>query len=96
VDLWHPHIAIEEQAMSPEVSAKIVTIPETIELAQKAAALSQEHAQPAPLVMPYLLYNVAKEDRAFYMATLPEEVTQHLIPVVWKDEWAPMKPFLLD
>jgi hypothetical protein len=96
VDLWHPHIAIEEQAMSPEASAEIVTIPETIELSQKAAALSEEHAQPAPLVMPYFLYNVDREDRAYYMAVLPEQLTQHLIPVAWKDEWAPMKPFLLD
>jgi hypothetical protein len=94
--LWHPHIAEEEAAMSPEVAAKAVTIPESIELAQKAGALSQEHAQPAPLVIPFLFYNLAGEDRAFFMAAMPEQVTQQLVPVVWKDEWAPMKPFLLD
>ncbi len=96
VDLWHPHIGIEEEAMSPGVVAEVVTIPETIELSQRAAALSQEHAQPAPLVMPFTLYNVDKEDRAYFVAVMPEQLTQHLIPVVWKDEWAPMKPFLLD
>jgi hypothetical protein len=95
-ELWHPHIEEEETTMTLEAAARVATVPETIDLAQKAAALSQEHAQPAPLVIPYLLYNSEKNDRAFYMTAMPEQVTQHLVPVAWKDEWAPMKPFLLD
>jgi len=27
---------------------------------------------------------------------LPPELTQHLMPVVWKEHWTPLKPFLLD
>lgn len=94
--LWHSHIAVEEAEFGPEVAAKTATVPETIELAQKAAALSQEHAQPAPLAMPFLLYNLEGEDRAFFLGAMPEQVTQQLVPIVWKDEWAAMKPFLLD
>jgi hypothetical protein len=26
---------------------------------------------------------------------VPEIVTQQLVPVVWKEKWAPMAPFLL-
>jgi hypothetical protein len=96
VRLWHPHIEEEEETMSVDVAARVISVPETIELAQKAASLSQEHAQPAPLVVPYLLFNLEGADRAFYLAAMPEQVSQHLVPVVWKDEWAPMKPFLLD
>ena len=95
-DLWHPHIEKEETGFSPEIAAEIMTVPEHIEMAQKAGALSQEHAQPAPLAVPFLLYNLEADDRAHFMAVLPPEVTQQLVPVVWKDEWAPMKPFLLD
>lgn len=94
--LWHPHIAREEADFSPEVAGRIITIPEYIEMAQQSAALSQQHAQPAPLAVPFLLYNLRADDRAFFLTAMPPEVTQQLVPVVWKDEWAPMKPFLLD
>lgn len=95
-DLWHPHIKKEETEFSPEIAAELMTVPEHIDLAQKAAAHSQQHAQPAPLAVPFLLYNLEGEDRAHFMAVMPPEVTQQLVPIVWKGEWAPMKPFLLD
>jgi iron-sulfur cluster repair protein YtfE (RIC family) len=95
-DIWHPHIHKEETEFSPEIAAKIMAASEHIEMAQKAAAHSQEHAQPAPLSVPFLLYNLEADDRAYFLAVMPPEVTQQLVPVVWKDEWAPMRPFLLD
>lgn len=94
--LWHPHIQKEEADFSPDIAAEIMTIPEHIEMAQEAAAHSQQHAQPAPLAVPFLLYNLEGEDRGYFLAAMPSEITQQLVPVVWKDEWAPMKPFLLD
>jgi iron-sulfur cluster repair protein YtfE (RIC family) len=95
-DLWHPHIQKEETEFSPKIAAEVMTIPEHIEMAQKAAAHSQQHAQPAPLAIPFLLYNLEADDRAHFLRVMPSEVTQQLVPVVWKDEWSPMKPFLLD
>jgi hemerythrin-like domain-containing protein len=95
-DIWHFHIGKEERELSPEIMAEIMTIPEHIEMAQKAAALSQEHAQPAPLAVPFLLYNLEGDDRAHFLGVMPPVLTQELVPIVWKDEWAPMKPFLLD
>ena len=64
-------------------------------LGQKAAAHSAAHAQPAPWAVPFLLYNLEMEDRAHFLSVMPAELTQQLVPVVWKDEWAAMKPFLL-
>jgi hypothetical protein len=93
--LWHPHIQKEETAFSPEIAASVMSVQEHVEMAQKAAAFSQEHTQPAPLAIPFLLYNLEGDDRAHFLAVLPPEVTQHLVPVVWKAEWAPMEPFLL-
>ena len=95
-DLWHPHIEKEETRFSPDIAAEVMTVPEHIEMAQKAATHSQEHARPASLAVPFLLYNLETEDRAHFLAVMPPEVTQQLVPVVWKDEWAPMKSFLLD
>ena len=95
-DLWQPHIQTEETELSPGIMAKLLTVPEHIDLAQKAGALGQTHAQPAPLAIPFLLYNIQADDRAYYLAAMPPQVTQQLVPVAWKEEWAPMKPFLLD
>jgi hemerythrin-like domain-containing protein len=95
-DLWQPHIEKEETAFSPEVAAEVMTIPETIDMAQKAAAHSMKHAQPGLLSVPFMLYNLEGDDRAHFLRVMPPEVTEQLVPIVWKDEWAPMKPFLLD
>jgi len=35
------------------------------------------------------------EDRAAFISVMPPELTQQLVPIAWKDAWAPMKPFLL-
>jgi hemerythrin-like domain-containing protein len=95
-ELWQPHIAKEETRFSPEVAAQVLTVPEHIEMAQKAAAFNQEHVQPAALAVPFMLYNLETDDRAHFMAVFPPEITEQLVPIVWKDAWAPMKPFLLD
>jgi hemerythrin-like domain-containing protein len=95
-DMWHPHIEKEETDFSPEVAAGVMSVPEHIDMAQRAAAHSQQHAQPAPLAVPFLLYNLEADDRAHFVAVMPPEVTQQLVPVVWKDQWAPMQPFLFD
>ena len=94
--VWYPHIHKEETWFSPEIMGQVLTVPEHIDLAQKTAAHSAAHAQPAPLCVPFLLYNAEPEDRAFYMNAMPPELTQQLVPIVWKDEWAAMKPFLLN
>ena len=94
-DVWYPHIAKEEIAFSPEIMGQVMTVPEHIDLAQKAAAHSSEHAQPAPLSVPFLLYNLEGDDRAHFLGVMPAELTQQLVPIVWKDEWAAMIPFLL-
>jgi hemerythrin-like domain-containing protein len=95
-ELWQPHIHKEETRFSPDIAAAVMSVPEHIEMAQKAAFHSQQHAQPAPLAVPFLLYNLEADDRAHFFAVMPPEVTQQLLPIVWKDEWAPMKPFLLE
>jgi hypothetical protein len=93
--LWRMHIAREEAWFSPEVMGRVMTVPEHIELAQRLAAHSAAHAEPAPLSVPFVLYNLEGEDRAHFLRVMPAEVTQHLVPVVWQAEWAPMRPFLL-
>jgi hypothetical protein len=56
---------------------------------------SQEYSKPDFLVIPFLLYNLPLEDRIIFSQGMPPILTEQMVPVVWKDKWAPMKPFLL-
>jgi hemerythrin-like domain-containing protein len=94
--LWHPHIAVEEAHLSVEAGAELVSVEEQIRLAQAFAKHSQEHAGPDFLVVPFMLFNLSQEERAALAGQMPPVLTQQLVPAVWKDKWAAMKPFLLD
>ena len=93
--VWYPHITKEEAWFSPEITAQVMAPPEVIDLGQKTSAYNAAHAQPASLTVPFLLYNLEAEDRAYFISFMPPEIMQQLVPIVWKDEWAAMKPFLL-
>jgi hypothetical protein len=96
-DLWHPHIQTEEDHFSVEVGAELFSIEEHIELGQAFAKHSQEHATgPDYLMVPFMLFNLSAEDRAILSQAMPPIITQELVPVAWKEKWAPMAPFLLD
>jgi hypothetical protein len=68
---------------------------EQLKLLQDSSRHAMEQGNPA-LMLPFLLYNLAAEDRAAFAFFLPPEMTQTLIPVVWKPQWAPMLPFFLE
>ena len=55
----------------------------------------RKHMGPDYLVVPFLLYNLPPEERAILARMMPPIVTQQLVPMVWKAQWAPMLPFLL-
>ena len=94
--LWHAHIGKEEAAFNPDVVGPMLRADEHIQLAQASAKHSAENAGPVYLTVPFLLYNLSPEDRAVQSAAMPPEMIQELVPMVWKEKWAPMKPFLLD
>jgi hemerythrin-like domain-containing protein len=94
--LWQPHIRKEEDDLKPEVLGKLIGVDEQIGLAQQFAQHSQKHTGPDFLVVPFMLYNLSPGDRAILSQAMPPIVTQQLVPMAWKEQWAPMKPFLLD
>lgn len=95
-DLWLPHIATEQIHLSVEAADRLLSDEEQIRLGQQFGQHSAQHSQPDYLVVPFMLYNLEPEDRAVMSALLPPIITQQLIPGPWKDQWAPMRPFLLD
>jgi hypothetical protein len=64
-------------------------------LSKQLSEHSQAHSQPDELVMPFIVYNLLKQERAEFVRLLPRVVVQQLIPHAWKIVWEPMTPFLL-
>ena len=93
--IWRTHIREEETIFGAERVDAVATPEEQASLMQQAAQHGMAHAGPDYLAAPFLLHNLEPEDRAFMAAEMPPVISQELVPVVWKDRWAPMKPFLL-
>jgi hypothetical protein len=94
--LWSPHIHMEERHFGEEAIGAVMTPEEQAQVSISMAKHSQEHAVPPYLALPFVLFNLPADDRASMAETLPKIVIEELIPKEWKDQWAPMKPFLLD
>jgi hemerythrin-like domain-containing protein len=94
--IWYPHIALEEKCFSEEALNSTLSIKEQNNISLATSKHSQEYANPPYLVIPFLLFNLEQEERLKMAATLPPTIVDELVPKVWKDQWAPMKPFLLD
>ena len=96
-DLWHPHIQIEEQGIyDVEILAAVMDADEDARVGQMLGEYAREHVEPLSLGIPFLLYNLPPLEREIYAQMLPPTVTEQLVPVAWKEQWAPMEPFLLD
>jgi hypothetical protein len=93
--LWLKHIGLEEATIGPENASRYLTPEENGQLARQLAEHGQAHSQPNELVMPFVIYNLAGEDRAEFIKLMPPVMLQQLIPFAWKAVWAPMTPFLL-
>lgn len=95
IDIWHPHIKTEEEFVNPETLEKLLTVEQHLELIKKFGEHSMKNSGPDYLVMPFIYYNLPAEIRVNIEKAWPVEVTGNLIPVVWKDKWVSMSPFLL-
>jgi hemerythrin-like domain-containing protein len=94
--IWYQHIYLEEQNFSEEKLRAVLTIEEQNNIGDATSKHSQEHAGPPFWVLPFVLYNLDLEERVKMAASLPPVIMNELIPIAWKDQWSPMKPFLLD
>jgi hemerythrin-like domain-containing protein len=93
---WEPHIQKEEFYFSKANVSKAMSLEEQGKLSAAMGKDSQARAQPPALVVPFVLYNLEPADRSIMASSFPPTVINELIPKMWKDQWAPMKPFLLE
>jgi hypothetical protein len=94
--LWAPHIYLEEQYFSSDVLNSVMVPEEQQKISLAASKHSQEHSEPPYWVVPFILYNLTREDREAMATMIPKTLVEEMVPVVWKEKWAPMKPFLLE
>ena len=94
--IWHSHIQIENTQLYGRVGSLKIDSEETIRIQKEYVEFFQKHTGPEYLVGLFVLYNLSPEDRAIAAQGLPDIVIKQLIPIEWKDKWAPMQPFLLE
>ena len=95
-EMWYPHIGIEEGFYDPDKLDEMLPTEEHVRLIQQFAQYSMENSGPDYLIVPFYLFDLPPEQRARMAAVMPPVVIEQLVPVTWKDMWAPMKPLLLD
>lgn len=93
--IWEPHILIEEHYFSKEAINGAIDPDEQRRISEASARHSQEHSGPPYWVIPFVLYNLEAEDRALVAENLPPAIVNELVPLTWKEQWAPMKPLLI-
>ena len=94
-DKWHPHIDIEETYFEIQKVGEMLPVEEHLRLMKLFAEHSQKHSGPAYLTIPFVLYNLPRETREIMTKAMPSEVVEQLVPIVWKEKWESMTPFLL-
>ncbi len=95
-EIWPGHIHVEETGISVKRLEAVASAEELANWLKEMGQYRPEGAAPDPVALPFILYNLSVEDRAIMAQHMPPVVIQELVPGVWKEHWAPMKPFLLD
>ncbi|MBN2007962.1 hemerythrin domain-containing protein [candidate division KSB1 bacterium] len=93
--LWYPHIDIEQTHLCGDCVCSVAPQIDQAKLAARIGQHNQEQSKPAQLMLPFLLYNMPREVRTVFAQSFPWIVTGVLIPLIWKNKWRPMKPYLL-
>jgi hemerythrin-like domain-containing protein len=93
-EAWQLHIRMETDVFISKTDA-LIPADEQLRLVGLFAQNVVKLSGPLPLTVPFLLLNLPPEDRRVFSRDLPAEIVQHLVPVIWKVQWASMNPFLL-
>jgi hypothetical protein len=91
---WHAHIKMETDEFLSKADT-LLPVEVQLGLVRSASEHGQKHSQPAPIMVPFMLYNLPREARKVFSHGMPAELPENLVPIVWKEQWQPMMPLLL-
>jgi hypothetical protein len=95
-EAWPPHMRMEESIFSAEALSEGMD-PETLAgLSGAMGKFASEHSNPPYLTVPFILFNLQPADRALWLEHTPPALMDEMVMKAWKDQWAPLKPFLLE
>jgi hemerythrin-like domain-containing protein len=94
--IWHRHIGVEEIHFDEAAINRIMEPQEQGKMSGMMAKHSMDMSTQPFLTVPFILFNLVPDDRAVLAGNMPPVITGQLVPIEWKDQWAPMKPFLLE
>jgi hemerythrin-like domain-containing protein len=94
--LWPQHYQLEEKNFSTEALNAVISLEDQQRISQATSKYSQDHAEPAYWIVPFVVFNLEAEDREIMISTMPPVIMEELVPKTWKEQWAPMQPLLLD
>jgi hemerythrin-like domain-containing protein len=92
--LWTPHIKTEEENFTAEKLNKVGT-EKQLNLVKELSAHGMKNAGRGSLALPFMFYNLEGNDRESFMKPFPMVVKKLLVPIIWKNQWRPMIPFLM-
>jgi hemerythrin-like domain-containing protein len=94
--LWPSHYGMEEKNFTADALNAVMSLEEQKRISDANSKYSQDHSHPAEWVVPFVLFNLEKEDREVMIASMPPVIIQELVPKAWKEQWAPMQRLLLE
>jgi hypothetical protein len=87
---------MEESIFSAEALSEGMVQEALASLSGAMGKHGSEHSIPPYLTVPFILFNLQPEDRALWLEHLPPAIMDEMVMKAWKDQWATMKPFLLE
>jgi hypothetical protein len=94
-ETWTTHIALEESHFTPAALDRALDASAQAEISKAAAEDGQKRGHVPQLNVAFILYNLVPADRAVLLSKFPPQLIG-LLDGPWKEQWAPMRPFLLD
>jgi hypothetical protein len=95
--LWTMHAPAEENYFAAHSATALqLTAEEQRTITRRTVEYSQQYSRPPEWVLAFVLYNLSPAERAEMSQSMPAHLTKMMVPIIWKNEWAPMKPYLLD
>ncbi len=94
-EVWCSHIQLEEKHFTSDKINAVLWYDEQARLSRILTGYIHEHAGPDYLVVPFLIYNLHPDDRAFFSRKIPPALTQQLTSDAWMEKWTPMRTFML-
>ncbi|HLN21675.1 MAG TPA: hemerythrin domain-containing protein [Bacteroidales bacterium] len=94
--LWTPHIRTEERSFPPEILDGKMSAVEQDDLVKRVSTHGAKSSGPGYLALPFVIFNLQREDRKEFLKDFPWILKHFIIPVVWRRKWKSMEPFLLN